>query len=293
MSVQTKAVAAYVRATRKRRYATTEQAERLLAQPKGSSAPPRRLAKRFRVSTKTVDECDVHVVSPDVARHSGAVIYLHGGAYINEIQRLHWKLIADIAAQVGVEVWVPIYGLAPQYHADDAIRLMHKVLDLASGRGPTYLIGDSAGGGLALATAQSWSETGGAAPVGLTAIAPWLDIGLRNPDIAALELRDPWLSTTGLRIVGRVWAGRMSLDDPAVSPILGDLTRLPPTDMYVGDRDITLADCRVFRDRVPRGRLEYHEQPGGLHVYPLLPVPEGRAARRDVLDRIQTAMAKV
>jgi hypothetical protein len=63
--------------------------------------------------------------------------------------------------------------------------------------------------------------------------------------------------------------------------------------MYVGDRDITLADCRVFRDRVPRGRLEYHEQPGGLHVYPLLPVPEGRAARRDVLDRIQTAMAKV
>jgi acetyl esterase/lipase len=292
MSWQTKAVAAYVRTTRKRRYATSARAERLLAQPKGSSAPPRRLAKRFDVSTKTVDGCDVHAVSPDVSEHSATVVYLHGGAYVNEIQKLHWTLIADVAA-LGVDVWAPIYGLAPRYHADDAIRLMHKVLDLATSIGPTYLMGDSAGGGLALAAALSWSKAGGAAPVGLTLIAPWLDIGLRNPDIATLELRDPWLSTAGLRLVGRVWAGDMSPDDPTVSPIFGDLTGLPPTDLYVGDRDITLADCRLLRDKMPRDRLDYHEQPGGLHVYPLLPVPEGRAARRDVLRRVRTAMASV
>ncbi|MDT5013373.1 MAG: epsilon-lactone hydrolase [Mycobacterium sp.] len=293
MSWQTKAVAAYVKSTRKRRYTTSAGAERLLAQPKGSSDPPRRLAKRFGVSTRIVDGCAVHCVSPEVSEHSATVIYLHGGAYVNEIQKLHWKLIADVATHVGVDVWVPIYGLAPRYHAEEAIALMHKVLAAATSKGPTYLMGDSAGGGLALAAEMSWSAAGGPAVAGLTLIAPWLDIGLRNPDIAALELRDPWLSTPGLRLVGDVWADGLSPDDPRVSPLFGDLSTLPLTDLYVGDRDITVADCRLLRDKMPPGRVEYHEQPGGLHVYPLLPVPEGRAARKDVLGHVRTAMASV
>jgi len=90
-----------------------------------------------------------------------------------------------------------------------------------------------------------------------------------------------------------VWAGELSLDDPRVSPLLGDLSALPPTELYVGDRDITVADCRLLRDKAPAGRVLYHEQPGAVHVYPLLPVPEGRAARKDVVAHITTALAKV
>jgi len=293
MSWQSKAVAAYLKSTRKRRYSTPESAECVLAAPKSPSLPPRRLTNRFDVATKWIDGFDVHTVSPDASDHSATVIYLHGGAYVNEIQRLHWKLIANIAAEVGVDVWAPIYGLAPQYDADAAIKFVHNVFRVASSNGAVYVVGDSAGGGLALAAALSWIEAGGRVPVGLTLIAPWLDIALRNPDIAALELRDPWLSTIGLRVVGHVWAGALSLDDPRVSPLFGDLSALPLTELYVGDRDITVADCRLFRDKAPAGRVIYHEQPGAVHVYPLLPVPEGRAARKDVVAHIKTALAKV
>ncbi|MGE5694436.1 MAG: alpha/beta hydrolase fold domain-containing protein [Candidatus Sericytochromatia bacterium] len=292
MSWQTRAIAPYLRATRKHRHAAAVRAERALVAPKGPSHPPRRLTRRFAVRTRTVDGFDVHEVSRPWSVRSATVMYLHGGGYVSEIQKLHWWLIAKVAANVDADVRVPIYGLAPKYHADDAIRLMQKLFGDASAAGPVYVMGDSAGGGLALAATLTWMQAGGTPPVGLTLIAPWLDIGLRNPAIAAVEPRDPWLTSAGLHVYARAWAGGLSYDDPRVSPLFGDLTDVPPIDLYVGGRDITLPDCRALRDKVPPDRITYHEEPGALHVYPLLPVPEGRAARRDMVAHIRTALAE-
>lgn len=292
MSWQTRAIAPYLRVTRKRRYAAAARAQRALAAPKGPSHPPRRLARRFGVRTTTVDGFDVHHVRSPRAQQSATVIYLHGGGYVSEIQKLHWWLISRIVADVEADVCVPIYGLAPEYHATDAIGLMHKIFHDSSAAGPLYVVGDSAGGGLALAATLAWMQAGGTPPVGLTLIAPWLDIGLRNPAIAAVEPRDPWLTSAGLHVYARAWAGGLSYDDPRVSPLFGDLTGVPPIDLYVGDRDITLPDCRALRDKVSPERMTYHEEPGALHVYPLLPVPEGRAARRDMVAHIKTALAQ-
>jgi acetyl esterase/lipase len=294
MSWQMSAIALYLRMARKRRYATTSRAAKILLEPKTPSAPPSSLTNRFSVTRSKVDPFDVYVVgSGPRPRSSASVIYLHGGAYVGEIRRQHWSLIADIVAEVGVDVWVPIYGLAPHYHAADAIGLMHKVLYEASSNGPTYLMGDSAGGGLALASTLSWQQTGGVPPVGLTLMAPWLDAGLRNPGIAAVEPCDPWLSTPGLHVIAQAWADDIPLDDPRVSPLFGDLSIVPHIDLYVGDRDITVADCRVLREKAPAGRVRYHEAPGALHVYPLLPAPEGRAARHEMLENVDSAIARV
>jgi acetyl esterase/lipase len=123
-------------------------------------------------------------------------------------------------------------------------------------------------------------------PLGLTLISPWLDIALDNPAIDDVEAGDPWLTRLGLRLFGRAWAGSLAAEDFRVSPIHAEVADFPPMDLYVGDRDITVADCRLLRDRAPDGRLRYHEEPGAVHVYPLLPVPEGRAARVQMVGRI-------
>ena len=296
MSWQMSAIALYLRLTRKRRYGTASGAQRILTEPKTPSAPPSALTRRFPVIRNVVGGFVVYVVRSGGAPGAPSpetVIYLHGGAYVGEIQKQHWSLIANIAAEVGVDVWVPIYGLAPKHHAVDAIALMHEVLYDASSYGPTYLMGDSAGGGLALASTLSWQQTGGVPPAGLTLIAPWLDAGLRNPGIAAVEPRDPWLSTPGLHVMARAWAADIPLDDPRVSPLFGDLSIVPQIDVYVGDRDITAPDCRLLHDKAPAGRVRYHEARGGVHVYPLLPTPEGRAARREMLENVKSAIARV
>jgi acetyl esterase/lipase len=159
----------------------------------------------------------------------------------------------------------------------------------ASGTAPG-LVSSSASGS---APARVSGAVPGSAPggsggvVGVTAMAPWLDLSISNPEVDAVEPHDPWLRRPGLRPLAAAWAGEVPLQDPRLSPLFGDLTRLPPLQILVGTRDITLPDCRLLRDRLPPSvPLTYHEEPGAVHVYPLLPVPEARPGRQAIIDHI-------
>jgi acetyl esterase/lipase len=291
MSWQMKLVRLYARASRRTRFTSQKAAEAFLARPKTSSNPPRWLPRRHDVDRRVVDGFDVYTVRPKdlqarSSRSTGGIIYVHGGGYVSELQEEHWKLIADLANAAATTVTVPIYGLAPDHHAAEAIALMQAVLREVSADGPAYLIGDSSGGGLALAATMTWLADGGLTPSGLTLISPWLDIALRNPAIDTVEPRDPWLASGGVRLCGRRWAADLSLDDPKVSPVFGDVTGLPLINVYIGTDDILMPDCHKLRNRMPPDRINLHEEPGAIHVYPLLPVPEGRAARRQILAEI-------
>ena len=92
-------------------------------------------------------------------------------------------------------------------------------MPIVTGSGPTYLVGDSAGGGLALSATQTWLTADRPAVRGLTLIAPWLDASLSNPAIDDVEATDPWLSRPGLIVCATSWAGAVRLDDPRVSPL--------------------------------------------------------------------------
>ncbi|MEU4558623.1 alpha/beta hydrolase [Actinoplanes sp. NPDC023936] len=273
VSWQMRGVGLFTRLVYRRRYATETAGLRTLNRPKGPSAPPKSLA----CTSSTVNGFTVY----QVGDAETAVVYLHGGAYTSEIVEQHWSLIGFIAEQAGCEVHVPIYGLSPEHHGREALDLVSEVIR-GLGR-PCHLVGDSAGGGLALLAAQA--NKGRVA--GLTMIAPWLDLTMSNPGIDAVEPHDPWLFRAGLRPIADAWTGGLALDDPRLSPIHGDLDGLPPTQILVGTRDITLPDCRLLRDRLPAGTpLTYHEEPGAIHVYPLLPVPEARAGRRAIVAHI-------
>lgn len=164
------------------------------------------------------------------------------------------------------------------------------MLERAGADGPVYLAGDFAGGGLALAATQTWIAAGGPRPAGLTLISPWLDAALTNPATPAVATRDPWLTVEAARVLGRAWAAHLPDRDPPVSPIRGDVDNLPHIDLYTGDRDILQPDCWLLRDTVPDDRLTYHQQQGGLHVYPLRPVPEASPARQGLLSHIHAAL---
>jgi acetyl esterase/lipase len=281
-SWQMRGVGVFTRLAYRRRYATEAAGRRTLARAKGPSTPPKAFTERFPVTRETVRGFDVYRVTG--RNQQGAVVYLHGGAYTSEIVQQHWALIGQIAAETGFDVHVPIYGLSPVHHGLEALDLVTEVIRAA--QKPCYLAGDSAGGGLALLAAQATGNT-----AGMTLIAPWLDLTMSNPDIDAIEPHDPWLCRAGLRPVADAWTGGLALDDPRLSPLHGDLTGLPPTQILVGTRDITLADCRLLRDRLPAGTaLTYHEEPGALHVYTLLPVPEATAGRRAIIDHIRATL---
>ncbi|MDA2893350.1 alpha/beta hydrolase fold domain-containing protein [Mycolicibacterium sp. BiH015] len=297
MSWQMHVIAAYARLWRRpRTYGSAASAAAFLRRPKHSAAPHVRLTKlrHHRIGETRYGDYTCYTVhppgQPDVQDSLGSTIYVHGGGYVTEIAVEHWSLIADIATATGRPVHVPIYGLAPDHDALEAHAFLREVLaDLTSG-GPVHLAGDSAGGGLALAVTQQWLADGGDPPTGLTLISPWLDATVSNPAIPTLAHLDPWLSVEALHVIAEAWAGPLDIADPRVSPLHGDLSTLPPVDLYVGTRDILQPDCPRLRDEAPEGRVSYTEEPGALHVYPLLPAPEGRRARAQLLTRLSARL---
>src|SRR5688500_1098680 len=109
-------VAAFTRLVYRRRFTTAEAGLRSLARPKGSSAPPSSITRKYTVGTSRDHGFDLHRVSAGRPDTGVTVIYLHGGAYTSEIVRQHWALIGHLAGRTGHEVVVPVYGLAPAHN---------------------------------------------------------------------------------------------------------------------------------------------------------------------------------
>ncbi len=287
MSIEMAVVSAYVRRTRKPIYADAERYARYLQEPKADAGPPRRLARRHSVTERRVRGFRCVTVAPRAGAPRAAVLYLHGGGYVSEIAPQHWGLIGRLAA-AGARVHVPMYGLAPQHTFTEAYALLDEVYDgLADDAARLTIMGDSAGGGLALGFAQTLRDGGKPLPRGLTLIAPWLDVACRNPVIETIEPHDPWLGKAGALVAGRAWAGGHDRDDPRLSPVLGDMAGLPPIDAYYGTHDITYADAPLLARKAREAGVPLDMQviEGACHVYPLVPIRVGRVARRRIVTR--------
>ncbi|MEU5807855.1 MULTISPECIES: alpha/beta hydrolase fold domain-containing protein [unclassified Streptomyces] len=288
---------ALIAAGRRRRFASAEAVHARVAESArrpASHLPPRSLGRVAEVARTFVGAWPVYDVSPRGAEPAAQVLYVHGGGYIHELVRPHWAMIRTLVTQAQARVVVPAYILAPRGTADRTVPVAADLLSgliEGGGDGGTVLIGDSAGAGLALAAAQRLRDRTGAQPSRIVLISPWLDLTMSHPDQAALEADDPVLARPGLLEAGRLYAGTLAADDPRVSPLHGSFAGLAPMTVFTGTRDVLSPDSRELlrRARAAGAEVEFHEEPGLPHVYPLLPVPEGRAARDRIVELIRAA----
>lgn len=289
--------AALIAAGRRRRFASAEAVQARVAESArrpASHLPPRSLGRVAEVSRTFVGAWPVYDLSPRGAEPSAQVLYVHGGGYINELTRPHWSLIRTLVTQARARVVVPAYILAPRGTADRTVPVAADLLSgliESGGAGGTVLIGDSAGAGLALAAAQRLRDRTGAQPSRIVLISPWLDVTMSHPDQAAIEAADPVLARPGLVEAGRLYAGNLAADDPRVSPLHGTFAGLAPLTVFTGTRDVLTTDSRELLRRARAGgaEVEFHEEPGLPHVYPLMPLPEGRAARDRIVELVRSA----
>ncbi|MEU6559368.1 alpha/beta hydrolase [Nocardia nova] len=278
----------FVRLTAKPHMTSLERARAWINAPKGSATPPKTVSRRHKIDHESVNGFSCYTVTPKDRPNGRVAVYLHGGAYVNEITRRHWTFASQIA-DAGVKVVVPIYGLAPRYTHREAYELLSAVYTelVAPHAEPTdvVVIGDSAGGGLALGFLQELTKLQLPQPGRSILIAPWLDLTLSNPGISTI--RDPWLSKIGLVEAGKAWAGDDDPSDPRLSPVNGSLRGLAPIDIYIGTRDLTLPDVLKLGDRAPdEGEISITVCPKAIHVYHLVPSPEGRAAAREIVTAV-------
>ncbi len=248
-----------------------------------SFEPPKSL-----VATRTeIGGWPVFTVSPSTGSASRTVVYLHGGCYVFEIDPVHWTLIGKLANEAGVRVVVPIMPLAP---AGTASTVVPRVADLVQSlEGEVSIVGDSSGGGMALAVALELRDREAAPLHHLVLISPWLDISGTDPRLAEIDPRDPWLAVPGTHAAGGLYRDELGEGDWRVSPIHGDFTGLGPITMFSGTRDILNADAHRFVPLAAEAglALDFHEGPGMIHNYPILPMPEGDAARAVIVAAVR------
>ena len=152
---------------------------------------------------------------------------------------------------------------------------------------PIIIMGDSAGGGLSAAFAEYLAVKDLPQPENLILISPWVDITMSG-DYDKVEY-DPMLGVDGARELGKSWAGDLDPKDYKVSPLFGEVDKLPKTTLFTGTHEIIYPDIVEFYNKLKDNGVDAELNVGEemTHVYPVYPlVPESKEAFNHIVDVI-------
>jgi len=182
---------------------------------------------------------------------AGTLLYLHGGGYFACSAFTHRSITAAYAIR-GLRVFAPDYRLAPEHlfpaAVEDALAVYRGLLE--SGFAPERLSigGDSAGGGLALATLLGAKAAGLPMPACALLFSPWTDLAGTGASLHTNRQRDAMLVSDKLHEGAGFYLNGADARNPLASPLYGDLAGLPPLLIQVGDTEILLDDSTRLAD---------------------------------------------
>lgn len=225
------------------------------------------------------------LVPTNATRHGLVMLYLHGGAFRIGSARMYRGLVAQLAKHGRCETFAVDYRLAPE-HAfpaahDDALAAARALLALRPDA-RLVIAGDSAGGGLALCTAQRLRDAGETRVAGLVLISPWIDMTLGSESARTKDDVDPMLSREGLLFAAGDYLRGHAASSPEASPLFGSLENLPPMHVEVGTDEVLLDDAVALAQRGRAAGIEVTLRvvDGMWHDFPLHAglLPEADAA---------------
>lgn len=248
-----------------------------------SPAPPEYLRLRVEIRSESFGAMKIFCLEPKDTVPCVTVLFFHGGSYVYNATRPHWRFLTSLVELSGCRVIAPDYPLAPAHIYADAYRILlryWKYLSESRASDSLLVMGDSAGGGLGLGLAMAVRDEGLKAASALILLSPWLDVTMSNPHIEVIDPEDPFLNIQALRAAGRAWAGGANPRKPWVSPLYGELEGLPPLHLFIGTKDILVADARRFRGLclAAKADLSFYEYENMVHDWMLLEFKEGKLA---------------
>lgn len=204
------------------------------------------VADDIKVETLTVAGRPAEWIDAPGADASRAILYLHGGGYVMGSLVTHRCLAGELSRAAGARVLLLDYRLAPEdpYPAavEDAVAAYQWLLDQGFAPERLAISGDSAGGGLTVATLLSARDKGLAMPAGAVPISPWADMTCSHETYATRAEHDPMVALDGIQGMAKVYLGGADPRSPYASPNHGDLKGLPPMLIHVGDHEVLLGD---------------------------------------------------
>jgi epsilon-lactone hydrolase len=229
-------------------------------------------------------------IVPPNAANDRVILYLHGGGYVMGSINTHRAMVARIARASQARALALDYRMAPEHPfpaaVDDATAAYRWLLAQGYKPGKIAISGDSAGGGLTLATVIALRDAGTALPAAAVPISAWADLEGTGDSVKTRAAADPMVGQEGLLRMAKMYAGDHDPKNPLISPIHADYRGIPPMLLQVGDAEILLDDSTRVADRAKAAgvKVELEVWPEMFHVWHVFAkiLPEGQQA----IDRI-------
>lgn len=223
---------------------------------------------------------------PDDCAEGRTIVYYHGGGYGIGSVAGHRGLCSNLARATRARVLSVDYRLAPEHPfpaaVDDALTAYRWTVGQGADPARTALGGDSAGGGLAIATLIALREAGEVLPAAGLCLSPWVDLTGANPRIAEVAPKDPMLSPAVLEVFAKAYLSGADPKAPTASPAFADLSGLPPLLIQAGTAEILIGEIEDFAKKAEASGVDVQLEiwDDMLHVWQTFAdmLPEGREA---------------
>jgi len=257
-----------------------------------------RLPEGVAVETLTVNGLQAEWLSLAGADKERVILYAIGGGYVSGSCNDHRAMVAKIVKGSGISTLLLQHRLAPEHPYPAALEDMLAgygwLLEQGTSPENIMIVGESAGGGLALATLLALRDKGLPLPAGTVALSPWTDLALTGE--SRRTKAKVCLSPKGMaEVCTQYYAGDHDPFDPWVSPLYGGLHDLPPLLIYVGEYETLLDDSTRFAAKAKEAGVDVTLRVGEgmIHCYPLLAplFPEATQALDEICTFIKMHIA--
>jgi acetyl esterase/lipase len=249
-----------------------------------------RAAPDVRMKDEDLAGVECEWLVPSGCQDAPVLLYLHGGAYVSGSSATHRSMVSHIARASGMRALVPNYRLAPEHPfpagLEDCLAVYRALLDDGIDAARIAVGGDSAGGGMTMATLLSLRDSGDPLPRAAVLLSPWLDLSGSGESTRTRADHDPMFDAAEMPKAAAYYVPRVLLQDPLVSPVFADVHGLPPILIQVGDHEILLSDSTRIADKIVNagGKVTLQVWPHMWHVfqYSIGRMPESKRAVDDI-----------
>lgn len=278
----------------KRDYTDDKKFADYLNKKRESNSKPYKLKYTFNksiiVESQKIGSMQYYVFNRGYCKKT--IFYFHGGSYIDKPLIFHFKFVEKLLLNKNVCVVFPIYPRLPDNNASICHKKINKLFsDFVSKNEveEVVLMGDSAGGGLALGLAQQIKSSQPYYTFNkqkVILLSPWLDVSTDNPDIKDIQPFDYQLNQVRLNKLGKIWANGDTKQSPA-SPLYGDMD-CGKISVITGTRDILYPDMLILKQKIEslNKEINFLTVDNMPHCFMLMPTKEADEVFNKILKLI-------
>ncbi|MCP3940959.1 MAG: alpha/beta hydrolase [Desulfobacteraceae bacterium] len=238
-----------------------------------------------------VGEMQAEWIIPSEVQNDAAILYLHGGGYCLGSINTHRSMVSFIAKAAKAKALIIDYRLAPENHfpaaVEDSVAAYRWLLAQGISAQRLIISGDSAGGGLTIATLVDLNQKKELLPAAAICLSPWVDMEAIGDSMIAKADVDPIVQKKGLLNMAKAYLATAIPRTPLASPIYADLKGLPPLLIQVGTAEILLDDATRLAELATQAGLNVSLESWDdmIHVWQLF-VGMGIPESKDAIDGI-------